>query len=299
MDVLDHLLSLAQISGSVDIQCLLQGSWQLSHQEHRAQARLHIVTQGKGYLHIDGQNAKLLHSGDMVFFPRAKGHQLSSHKTLNLPMQKIHSSQNGQFTIKQTGHEQPDVTLFCGGFHYEEKSDLMSQLPECLCLNLNHSALSSLIALLQDEARRTQEGSRSIINALSVVLITLIIRTHLAQQHTGTGVLYAWQDKRLGVLIEKIIQQPELSWKIEEMLPLVSLSRAQLMRLFKQNLETTPHNFVLNMRLQKAALLLKTGAQTVLNIALNCGFQSESHFTHAFRKHYGLSPKEYRQQKIE
>lgn len=48
-------------------------------------------------------------------------------------------------------------------------------------------------------------------------------------------------------------------------------------------------------RLQKAAMLLKSQADTVLSIALSCGFQSEPHFIAAFKKYYDKTPSQYRQ----
>lgn len=295
MDVLDKLLSFAQIKGSVDVQCLLQGNWLVRHEAHRGQARLHIVTQGQGYLRIDGQSDELLNNGDVIFFPRAIGHQLGKNQTNHQPIEPIRTRQQGVFTIKEAGEQHSDMTLFCGTFHYDEKSDLMNRLPECIRLNLQHHALSPLITLIRDEARHSAQGSHSMINALSMVLLTLIIRRHLAEEKSGTGILYAWQDKRLSTLIDAIVCTPHLPWKVEDMLSYVTLSRAQLMRLFRQHLHSTPHTFVTQIRLQQAALLLNNSAQNIIQIALNVGFQSESHFVRLFRQYYGQTPKTYRQ----
>ncbi len=82
MDILDKLVSLAQISGSVDVQCLFQGGWYVRHEARRGQALVHIVTDGEGWLQVDGMDKpRLLGSGDVVFFPHKIGHVLSSDAT--------------------------------------------------------------------------------------------------------------------------------------------------------------------------------------------------------------------------
>ena len=46
MDILDRLVELAQVKGSVDVQCLFQGEWYVRHESKRAHGLVHIVTAG-------------------------------------------------------------------------------------------------------------------------------------------------------------------------------------------------------------------------------------------------------------
>ena len=79
MDILDRLVELAQVKGSVDVQCLFRGEWYVRHEPKRAHGLVHIVTAGSGYIRIDGeQEARLLSAGDVIFFPRSVGHTLSN-----------------------------------------------------------------------------------------------------------------------------------------------------------------------------------------------------------------------------
>ena len=69
MDILDRLVELAQVKGSVDVQCLFRGEWYVRHEPKRAHGLVHIVTAGSGYIRIDGeQEARLLSAGDIIFF---------------------------------------------------------------------------------------------------------------------------------------------------------------------------------------------------------------------------------------
>ncbi len=65
-------------------------------------------------------------------------------------------------------------------------------------------------------------------------------------------------------------------------------------RLFSRYLHKTPNIYLTHYRLGKAAELLVTTAQSVTEIALSCGFSGTSYFSETFRKHFDLTPKEYR-----
>lgn len=150
--------------------------------------------------------------------------------------------------------------------------------------------------MLQYESAHTLSGSRAIVNALSSVLLVLIVRAHLEQGGEAPlgGILNGLRDKRLRQLIQTVVSRPEDEWNIEKMTALANLSRAQLMRLFKQQTGISPHAFVNLIRLRQAAVLLRQTADSVLSVALNVGFQSETHFGKAFKKQYGISPGQYR-----
>ncbi|OOF41422.1 AraC family transcriptional regulator [Rodentibacter mrazii] len=295
MDILDKLIKFAQISGSINIQCKLQDSWYIRHERQTYHGIVHIVSQGEGYLHIDGMvNAIKLKANDVVFLPHSLGHTLTHQPNYKGPS-KINIISNGAFTLKRCGGESPDFSLFCANFTYDKQSELFNNLPEVILLNLQDAALKPVLDILQREAEDYQPGSANIINALLSVLLTLLIRTYLQQDNAQlNGLLNGLRDKRLYNVISNIIAKPEQAWKIETLCHIANLSKAQLIRLFNQQLGVSPYNFVNHIRLQKAGELLKHSQQSVLSIALNCGFQSESNFGKAFKKYYQLTPGQYR-----
>lgn len=297
MDVLDNLISLAQISGSVDVQCRFQGEWSVSHERKLAHGLAHIVTQGSGYLKVDHIDKPLLiHRGDIVFFPRAAAHLLTSDSQGRVCSQTPNITKNDIFTLKQIGSSSvPDLSLFCTRFSYDPQAELMQNLPEFIHIKMDPSLLFPILSLLNNEVQQTQLGAVNMINSLASVLLTLIIRTYLAQQNVElSGALRGWTDKRLRVVIQEILEQPEQNWSLEKMANLANLSAVQLIRVFKQQLNETPYAFVHKIRLQKGALYLKRSSESVLSIALSTGFQSETHFGKAFKKYYGMTPGQYR-----
>ncbi len=81
---------------------------------------------------------------------------------------------------------------------------------------------------------------------------------------------------------------------VTELAALVHLSVSQFERRFKSLLQTTPAQYLVRFRLNKASQLLATSATKITEIALQCGFYDHSHFIRQFTRAYGLSPSAYR-----
>lgn len=74
----------------------------------------------------------------------------------------------------------------------------------------------------------------------------------------------------------------------------VCVSASHFHVLFKQATGQSPHQYVLESRLQEAMRLLRETPTSVADIADRCGFSSQSALTHALRRHTGLTPRRLR-----
>lgn len=67
-----------------------------------------------------------------------------------------------------------------------------------------------------------------------------------------------------------------------------------LCRLFRQELHTTPHKYLTDLRLQSAADALRANpGSSISEIARLCGYSDPLYFSRMFKKKYGASPREY------
>lgn len=82
--------------------------------------------------------------------------------------------------------------------------------------------------------------------------------------------------------------------KIDEYLASIPISKNYLIRLFKLQYDVTPHTYVIERRLDKAAALLIETKERVLDIAISCGFKSLSNFYKVFKENYSITPMELR-----
>jgi AraC family transcriptional regulator len=71
-------------------------------------------------------------------------------------------------------------------------------------------------------------------------------------------------------------------------------SRAHFLRMFRAATGLTPHQYVLERRLSTAQQLLRQSKMLLVDIALECGFSSQTHMNDVFRKRLGVTPLEYR-----
>ncbi|MCP8688885.1 GlxA family transcriptional regulator [Marinobacterium sedimentorum] len=106
---------------------------------------------------------------------------------------------------------------------------------------------------------------------------------------------------RLGTLQPNLIEAVTLmEANIEEPLSTddlahhVGVSRRHLERLFKQHLQSVPSQYYLELRLDRARVLLRTDDKPILQVGLMCGFSSASYFSTAYRNHFGQTPREER-----
>jgi AraC family transcriptional regulator len=71
-------------------------------------------------------------------------------------------------------------------------------------------------------------------------------------------------------------------------------SRYHFLRMFRTATGRTPHQYVLDLRLQRAQDCLKKKEASIIDVAIACGFSSQSHMTTVFRRHLEMTPAEFR-----
>lgn len=74
----------------------------------------------------------------------------------------------------------------------------------------------------------------------------------------------------------------------------LDMSQYYFCRLFKRSIGTTPHQYLIQRRIDRAKQLLSKPELTITAIALECGFNNQSHFAKYFRQHIGATPKQFR-----
>ena len=96
----------------------------------------------------------------------------------------------------------------------------------------------------------------------------------------------------------------DISLHIGEHHTLKSLSRRYgigtrtLNRLFLEHLRCTPIQYLIDTRLKYAEQLLSTDFMPIHDIAETCGYRTFSFFSRVFKKHSGLTPREFRRRKV-
>ncbi len=77
-----------------------------------------------------------------------------------------------------------------------------------------------------------------------------------------------------------------------------NISEVYFRKLFAKHFGTSPKQFIIDLRIQRAKQLLSEGSLNVSAISEKCGFSNPYHFCRLFKKHTGTSPSEYRKENL-
>jgi len=81
--------------------------------------------------------------------------------------------------------------------------------------------------------------------------------------------------------------------KLADLANTVGMSQYYFCRLFKQSIGVTPHQYIIQQRVERAKQLLKRQDFSVADVAIQCGFAHQSHLSRHFRRLVGVSPKTF------
>lgn len=102
------------------------------------------------------------------------------------------------------------------------------------------------------------------------------------------------KDARLKQALLLMEQAAHQKCEISTIAARVGVSSRQLERLFKQELDETPISVFQSIKLDRAKLQVEQTDETVLRIAQDFGYESQTHFSRVFKKRFGLHPTELR-----
>ena len=97
---------------------------------------------------------------------------------------------------------------------------------------------------------------------------------------------------KMNDIIKFNVENPKFS--VEDLADKLSISRVQLYRKVKAIIGINISDHINNVKLEKAAELLKSNEMNISEIAYSLGFSSPNYFSTAFKNKFGISPKEYK-----
>ncbi|MEW6022895.1 MAG: AraC family transcriptional regulator [Pseudomonadota bacterium] len=95
---------------------------------------------------------------------------------------------------------------------------------------------------------------------------------------------------RLAALLAQVQAQPGLAWSTESMANAARMSVSRLHALFRQELDTSPHAWLLQQRIEAACRELAGSTRPIAEVALRAGFSDQSALNRALRRHRDTTP---------
>lgn len=225
---------------------------------------------------------------------------------------KTHTSLYGKGDISITPAEMPFFARWDGEDHYMQiriASRFMQQVArEALVMNPDRLELlpefrtrdpqiEAIGMLLLSELQQGNFGSRLYIESLANVLAVHLIRQYTVTQPQHPIYEGGLPQRQLSQVLDYIHNHLEQDIKLADLAALLSMSQFHFSHVFKQAIGTTPYQYLLQQRIERAKQLLKDRERPIIDIAFLCGFNSHSHLSKQFRQLTGMTPKAYRSNK--
>lgn len=130
----------------------------------------------------------------------------------------------------------------------------------------------------------------SLANVLAINLLRdySAAKPRIAVYEGGLG------DRKILQISDFIHAHLDQSIKLADLAEVAGMSQFHFSRMFKQAMGMTPHQYLLQQRIEQAKQLLKGTKLAIAEIALQCGFNSQSHLSKHFRDATGMTPSAYR-----
>jgi AraC family transcriptional regulator len=222
---------------------------------------------------------------------------------------KTHTSLYGKGDVAITPAEMPFFARWEGEDHYmqiriaarfiqnvarealEINPDRLELLPE---FRIRDPQIEAIGLMLLSELQQGNCGSRLYIDSLANVLGVHLIRQYTATQPQHSIYEGGLPQHQLSQVLDYIDAHLEQDIKLADLATLLNMSQFHFSHLFKRAIGTSPYQYLLQQRIERAKKLLKDRDRSIMEIALMCGFNSHSHLSKQFRQATGMTPKAYR-----
>lgn len=171
-----------------------------------------------------------------------------------------------------------------------ETSDRLELFP---AFRVRDPQLEAIAMMLLTELHQEQY-SQLYIDSLANIFAVQLLRQHTTTQLQVPSYAGGLPQHQLMQVLDYVDAHLDRDLKLADLACLLKMSQFHFSRLFKQSIGLSPHQYLLQQRLERVKQLLKQKDRPILDIALACGFNSHSHLSKQFRQATGMTPKAYR-----
>lgn len=105
-------------------------------------------------------------------------------------------------------------------------------------------------------------------------------------------------ERRISDALRHIEAHAEQPIELDELATVAHMSKYHFLRTFRRVAGVTPYQYLLDLRLRRAAVRLRTGGDSVSAVAFDAGFGDLSTFNFRFRQVFGTSPSAFRRARL-
>jgi AraC-like DNA-binding protein len=315
MDAFSEVLNTVKLNGAVFFTAEFSAPWGFSSPAaKRMTAKVapgashlvlyHLLIEGRAVVEmLDGQTLELV-PGEVVIFPNADAHHMSSAKGVPRPFPNYGINakiQARDLTPLHVGGGGELSRFVCGYLTCDRHlcRPILDGVPPVFKVDIRadpsgHWLENSIIHLVE-EAASGRVGTDAMLAKLSEALFVDTLRRYVArlpdrQKGWLTGARDPIVGKSLGLLHSRVAHP----WTIAGLADEVGVSRSALVERFTRFLSEPPMTYLTRWRLQLAVRSLEKTSRGVADIAAEVGYESEAAFSRAFKREFGQPPGRYR-----
>jgi RpiB/LacA/LacB family sugar-phosphate isomerase len=122
-----------------------------------------------------------------------------------------------------------------------------------------------------------------------------VVKAYLGATLAAVEAVGGLPPRRLQRVFSHIRENIAQELSVAELAQIAGMSQYYFSKLFKMSTGTTPHQYVMRQRVEKAQEHLRESKLPLAEVADKVGFETQSHFTSVFRRVAGITPKHYRE----
>ncbi|BBI32002.1 AraC family transcriptional regulator [Cohnella abietis] len=251
---------------------------------------MYVISGEMKVIFDEEQEAIIYYPGDLLFLHSATEHRIEIVPDSGARLLGIH------FDFYDELEMTSDINMVVD----EERvyADLFCSLPlgssgENLFARLYPSITGEIVKWMEyiyEEFNACKPGFELACRGTMLLIISALIR----QQPVAGRSLPSIYHEALANLRDELSSKLNLSWANADMARRLSVSEDHFIRLFKESYGMTPNQYLQHLRHQEAKRCLRESDMKVELIGKHIGYESLHHFSHAFKKWQGVSPRDYR-----
>ena len=292
--LLDKLLAHVVVEVEPFATCLLSSGWRL-RLPGPPDAMFHFVMQGTGALRGTEGGPLRLERFSLGVVPKGTGHALEcgqdvrSERVIEAP-----STAEGVVRLVAGNLNAAELRVACGVVRvtYGDSLRLFQGLREIIVADLSgYPQVRVAFETILAEQGGANPGSAALTQALMSQCLVYLLR-YLSEQSDGRlPWLAGLEDPNLARAMDLMFERPAAAHTVDSLADVAVMSRSAFAERFHAAFGCTPISFLHDIRLRQAAgLLCQGGSLSIDQVAHRVGFRSRSHFSLAFKSHFGVPP---------
>ncbi len=213
--------------------------------------------------------------GDVAIIPAGISHRCSWDTSAQFAVLAIDPA-----LLRQTGQDWVDP----------DQIELVPQF-----MSSQDKFIQNVFSAFKEEAETGGIGSHLLVDSLKTALAIHLLRNYCTTRPALSSYADGLSQPTLALVTDYINAHLHHTLTLDEIATIAQLSPYHFLRLFKQRKGLTPHQYILQCRIDKAKHLLQHSQLSIAEIAARVGFSDQSHLTRYFKRIVGVTPKQFLQ----